>query len=135
MVREADLVAGHSNEWRRRTFKVLQSDGSSHTPELREAVTEEGRIFEFYSNLFDSVPEVDDDSADKLVERFDDSPALLEGIMLATALDFPQSQFERYKATLIGDTQDFEHDLEVAYYWSQVKNVANIVKSRINSAD
>jgi len=69
------------------------------------------------------------------VERFDDSPALLEGIMLATALDFPQSQFERYKATLIGDTQDFEHDLEVAYYWSQVKNVANIVKSRINSAD
>lgn len=128
-------VAAHNDEWRRRAFRVLEPDGTSHIPELPEVATEEGRIFEFYANLFESTPESDDESVDNLVERFDSSPALLNGIPLERVVSFPGRQFDSNKAALLSGEGDFEHLLEVAYYWLRVREVADSVKSRMATGE
>ena len=115
---------------------MLQPDGSSRAPELREANTEQDRIFEFYANLFESMPDDDDDeNATSLVDRFKGSPALLGGIPLGRVLEFPESQFnanrEPLVQALVEDNADVGHQLEVASYWFRLKEIAEIVKGKM----
>lgn len=135
MVQETSPGASHDNEWRRRTFTVLQPDGSSYTPELREAVTEEGRIFEFYANLFESIPDDDDENAGNLVDRFRSSPVLLEGIPLGRVLNFPETQLdasrEPLREVLLRKDGNLGHQLEVTCYWFKVGEIADLVKGKV----
>jgi hypothetical protein len=139
MVQEAEplvSIGDHDNGWRRRTFKVLQEDGSLHAPDLSQVTAEEeARINEFYANLFDIIPDPGDDAATLLCERFDSSPQLLRGITLKRVLNYAADRYSREVSKLLsGDPRvDVDAQVETMFSWLRFKQLSNFIIEGMNS--
>lgn len=143
MVQETDLVTGHGDEWRRRTFRVVAGDSpeavaspSSTTDKEEISKTEEeARIDEFYENLFDAIPQDDSESSQILQARYESSRYLLNGISLGTVLNHAARRYARAEARLLsGDPQmDFGSQLEETFLWYRNMRLAAFVQAELDS--
>ena len=144
MVREADLVTGRGNEWRRKTFRVLEGGDPSEATascsdtdgkEVKFETDEEARMDEFYQNLFDTIPEADTESAAFLRARYESSERLLNGIPLSRVLNYAAKRYSREESKLLsGDPKmDFGSQLEDTFFWYRSMELAAFIQTELDS--